>query len=81
MRATIAETVENMIALAFVMVQRRPRMCRDEGAKLVHGVISRRQVQWYVWGPLRLSVGGVERLDSLEGMPWRGFVLQGVNGC
>lgn len=43
---TTAETVDNMIALAFVMLQRR---CRSRcGGQAGAGVISRRQLQWYV---------------------------------
>jgi hypothetical protein len=41
-----AETVDNMIALAYVMLQRGSRSRGSREAKIVQGVISRRQLQW-----------------------------------
>ena len=49
MWSTTTETVQNIIALAFVMLQRRARSRSERQAKAVQGVISRRQLQWYVW--------------------------------
>jgi len=54
LRPTIAETIDNMIALAFVMLQRGPGVRSDQGAQVSHSVISRRQLGWYVW--LKTSV-------------------------
>lgn len=42
----VAETVDNMIALAYVMLQRRSRSRASREATIMHGVISRRQLQW-----------------------------------
>lgn len=39
-------TVDSIIALAFVMLQRRTRSRAAQNAEKVRGVISRRQVQW-----------------------------------
>lgn len=41
-----AETVDNMIALAYVMLQRRSRWRGSREAEIAQGVISRRQLQW-----------------------------------
>jgi hypothetical protein len=41
-----AETVDNIIALAYVMLQRRSRSRGNREAKIVQGAISRRQLQW-----------------------------------
>jgi hypothetical protein len=41
-----AETVDNMVALAYVMLQRRSRSRSSREAEIVQGVISRRQLQW-----------------------------------
>jgi hypothetical protein len=41
---TLLETVDKIIALAYVMLQRRSR----REAKIAQRVISRRQLQWYV---------------------------------
>jgi hypothetical protein len=42
----IAETVENIVALAYVMLQRRSRSCRSRGMVTAQSVISHRQLQW-----------------------------------
>lgn len=42
----IAETVENIVTLAYVMLQRRSRSCRSREAIIAQSVISRRQLQW-----------------------------------
>jgi len=44
--STTTETVDNIIALAFVMLQRRSRSRSDRQKAAVHSVISRRQLQW-----------------------------------
>lgn len=41
-----AGTVDSIIALAFVMVQRRARSRSDKSAVHVQSIISRRQLQW-----------------------------------
>ncbi|OAL53380.1 hypothetical protein IQ07DRAFT_359493 [Pyrenochaeta sp. DS3sAY3a] len=42
----LIKTVDSIIALAFVMCQRRARTRSARGNRVVHGVISRRQLQW-----------------------------------
>jgi hypothetical protein len=51
--STIVETVDNIIALAFVMLQRRSRLRNDGQKGVIQSAISRRQLQWYVcgWAP------------------------------
>lgn len=39
-------TVDNIIALAYVMLQRHSRSRRSREAMIVQSAISRRQVQW-----------------------------------
>lgn len=39
-------TVDSIVALAFVMVQRRARSRSDKRAVHVQSIISRRQLQW-----------------------------------
>jgi hypothetical protein len=41
-----AETVDNIIVLAYVLLQRRSRARTNREAKIAQGVISRRQLQW-----------------------------------
>jgi len=42
----LIKTIDNIIALAHVMLQRRARSCGSREAKIAQGVISRRQLQW-----------------------------------
>ncbi|KAF2854629.1 hypothetical protein T440DRAFT_239477 [Plenodomus tracheiphilus IPT5] len=47
LRLATVETVDNMIALAFVMLQRRARSRTSDG--VVQHVCSRRQLQWLAY--------------------------------
>ncbi|KAI1518837.1 telomerase reverse transcriptase [Pyrenophora tritici-repentis] len=44
--SVLIKTVDNIIALAYVMLQRRARLRGSREAKIAQGVISRRQLQW-----------------------------------
>ena len=82
-----AETVDNMIALAHVMLQRRSRSRGSREAKIVQGVISRRQLSWYVWLSFRVAQQVDARsaiwLDRLHGLrdDMAGLVLPVSNRC
>ncbi|CAE7177976.1 hypothetical protein PTNB85_02944 [Pyrenophora teres f. teres] len=42
----LIKTVDNMVALAYVMLQRRARSRGSREAKIAQGVVTRRQLQW-----------------------------------
>ncbi len=62
-----SETVDNIVALAFVMLQRRSRATADEKVKFVQTVVSRQQLQWYVWPAPRLIMYRVAKPQFVGG--------------